>query len=92
MDYTMLFAKKDLQAGYLTGYQIDRVSMEYGWTITLRAWGTTKSRAATGWLVDARTKKSRVFKTLDAAVKALEQIGFKVDSLEMSGNHHVDGK
>ena len=30
---------------------------------------------------DARTKSPRVFKTLDAAVSALEQVGFKVEGL-----------
>lgn len=37
---------------------------------------------AAGWLVDARSKEPRVFKTLDSAVSALETIGFQVNILE----------
>jgi hypothetical protein len=35
-----------------------------------------------GWLIDARTKGPRQFKTLDAAVSALHQIGFQITELQ----------
>lgn len=35
-----------------------------------------------GWLIDARTKGPRQFKTLDAAVSALKQIGFEINELQ----------
>lgn len=73
--WTMDLAKRDFQIGYLESFHIDRASMTTGWHVFLKG-GTNR-----GPLVDAREKKPRLFKTLDAAVIALEKIGFKVDSL-----------
>ena len=36
-----------------------------------------------GFLVDAHDKRPRVFKTLDAAVRELQRIGFAVPGLEV---------
>lgn len=73
--WTMDLAKRDFSIGYLESFQIDRALLANGWNVRLKG-GTNR-----GPLVDAREKKPRVFKTLDAAVVALEQIGFKVESL-----------
>jgi hypothetical protein len=71
----MDLAKRDFKIGYLEGFHIDRDTV--GWRIYL------KGGANTGLLVDAREKKPRLFKSLDSAVAAVEQIGFKVESLRM---------
>ena len=76
LKYTMDQAKRDHQLGYLVGYEFHRQPIDRsGWSVLLSD-GTN-----TGMLADARTKTTRVFKTLDAAVSAVEQIGFSVDLL-----------
>lgn len=65
-------AKRDFDLGYLTKYRIERSPMGEGWMVHLGEGN------AAGWLVDARTKEPRVFKSLDSAVSTLEQIGFRV--------------
>jgi hypothetical protein len=75
--WTMAQAKRDFQIGYLTYFEISRFPMGAEWTVSLRG-GTNR-----GPLVDARDKTVRLFKTLDACVAALEQIGFKVEGLAM---------
>lgn len=74
-DWTMVQAKRDFEIGYLTDFHVTRAALGDGWNLMLRG-GTNR-----GSLVDARSKSPRVFKTLDAAVSALEQIGFKVEGL-----------
>lgn len=74
--YTMEQAKRDFQMGYLTRYEIHRQPMDrQGWSVQL------SDGSNVGVLADARTKTPRVFKTLDAAVAAVEQVGFSVDLL-----------
>lgn len=75
-DYTMAQAKRDFEMGYLADYHIQRVILGSGWWVWLKSDGM-----AAGPLVDARTKKAREFKTLDAAVSAIESVGFKVEGL-----------
>ena len=73
---TMAQAKRDYSVGYLTEYQIKRWGdFGTGWFVWLG-----RGNAA-GWLEEARQHEPRQFRTLDAAVQALEQIGFKVESL-----------
>ena len=71
--WTMEQAKRDFQFGFLDSFHIERVNDV--WRVQLRG------GSASGVLVDAREKKPRLFKSLDSAVSAVEQIGFKVDSL-----------
>ena len=74
--YTMEQAKRDFTLGYLTKYEIHRQPLDSaGWSVVLSD-GSNR-----GALVDARTRSPRVFKTLDAAVSAVEQVGFSVDML-----------
>lgn len=75
MYYTMADAKRDFGRGYLKSFGIERYTLQMGWAVYLM------DGEAVGYLVDARTKKDRLFKTLDAAVSAVESIGFKVDRL-----------
>lgn len=78
--HTMAQAKRDFTIGYLTRWHIERVPMGGGWRVEL---GTGNGR---GWLADARTKEPRVFKSLDGAVSAVEQIGFEVNFLGQGSN------
>ena len=71
---TLAQAKRDFQIGYLTKFHIERAPMS-GWLLHL-----VEGNAA-GWLVDARSKESRVFKTVDSVVSTLEAIGFEVNRL-----------
>lgn len=70
MKTTLAQAKSFFDAGFLSTFLI--VRHPDGWLIDL---------GRSGQLVDARTKSLRVFKTLDAVVSALEQIGFQVEVL-----------
>ncbi|MBX3617491.1 hypothetical protein [Nitrosomonas sp.] len=81
--YTMNIAKRDFMMGYLKQYRIIKApelmlsgSWEKRWHISL-GYGETH-----GYLVDSRTKEPRLFKTLDAAVKALEDVGFNIIALD----------
>lgn len=73
--WTMDLAKRDFSIGYLESFYIERALLSLGWHVMLKG-GTNR-----GPLVDAREKKARLFKSLDAAIAALEQIGFKVETL-----------
>lgn len=81
IDYTMNIAKRDYMMGYLKRFQLVRVppltaGLDSSWHVQL---GQAESH---GYLVDARFKEPRLFKTLDAALKACEDIGFRVITLE----------
>lgn len=76
MANTLAQAKRDFSIGYLKRYRIERRPMSNDeWCIYLGEGN------GAGWLVDARTKEPRAFKTLDAAVRTLEDIGFQVITL-----------
>lgn len=75
-DSTMAQAKRDFGLGHLKTFKLTRVPMSENWGVFLG------SGAAAGWLIDARTKGPREFKTLDAAVSALHQIGFQITELQ----------
>jgi hypothetical protein len=73
--WTLELAKRDFKIGYLESFHIDRAVDSKGWHVYL------KGGPNHGVLVDARDKKPRLFKSLDSAVFAVEQIGFKVESI-----------
>lgn len=77
MFYTMADAKRDFKMGYLSQYVIERKVLSAGWLVKL---GPERNQVLHP-LVDARSHSWRVFKTLDAAVSALEEIGFEVNLL-----------
>jgi len=77
MYYTMADAKRDFKMGYLAQYLIERNILSPGWWVKI---GPERNKVLHP-LVDARTKQWRLFKSLDAAVSALEEIGFKVNVL-----------
>lgn len=67
-------AKRDFENGHLSRYAIQRTPMESTWQVWLGNHA--------GWLVSQRDKTTpRKFKTLDAAVAAVEEIGFRIKSL-----------
>lgn len=70
--WNMELAKRDFQLGHITGCRIMRAAMTKGqWCIQFT------DGPNFGYLTTARsTIDPRVFKTLDAAAKALEEIGF----------------
>lgn len=72
--FTMAQAKRDFHDGLLTDFGLERYGVPGGgWNVLLRG------PARCGPLVDARSHEPRVFRTCDAAVSALEQIGFRID-------------
>lgn len=73
--WTMAQAKRDFSIGYLTSFNIERNKLSGGWYVVLHG------GSAVGPLLDVRSKEPRLFKTLDALVSAMEQIGFTVDGL-----------
>jgi dTDP-4-dehydrorhamnose 3,5-epimerase-like enzyme len=74
-DWTMAQAKRDFEIGYLTGFHFEREPMGTAWNVRL------SGGSARGCLVDDRDKSPRAFKSLDSALSAVEQIGFKVIAL-----------
>lgn len=74
--WTMAQAKRDFEIGYLSGVRFWRsIADGEPWTVGL------EGGSARGHLVDARSKQVREFKTLDAAIRAAEEIGFEVKAL-----------
>lgn len=75
--YTMELAKRDFEIGYLRSWRIERAPIgEDGWRVDL---GEGNAR---GYLCDARRRQPRLFRSLDSAVAALEQVGFEVNALQ----------
>ena len=70
--FTFANSKLLFHSGVLKSFSIDRTIG--GWLIYLNG-------VQSGWVIDARTKQPRVFKSLDACVTSLETIGFTVDRL-----------
>lgn len=76
MNRTMSVAKHDFSIGHIKNFEIVRPFFDNScWSVSLGA-GLTQ-----GMLVDTRTKEPRQFKTLDAAVRAVEEVGFQVTRL-----------
>lgn len=74
--YTTLIAKNDFEIGQLSAFAIEKSPMDAGWVVLIS--GKTRG----GYLSTARNpKEPRVFKTIDGAVIALEEIGFRVTRL-----------
>lgn len=74
--YTVAQAKRDFTLGYLVSYRLLRV-MGF-WQVIIYSEG-----GANGYLVDARTKETRMFKTVDTALNSVESIGFDISVLQM---------
>lgn len=74
--WTMAQAKSDFDRGLLRGTTIHfyEIMGECNYTVTL---DSTLALDGSGDLIDARTKTTRQFKTMDAAHSAIRQIGFR---------------
>ena len=82
-DVTMAEAKRDFRHGLITGADVVRPGMSAGvWSVVLR-YTVGGPLFGSVLLVDARTRKPREFRTLDAAFSALEQIGLRPEALKV---------
>lgn len=78
MAISMMTVQEAVQArgfGYLSGASVQRV--EGGWSLQVSG-GSLRA-----WVCERREKRVRVFKSLDAAITALEGLGFSVDGLTL---------
>lgn len=76
---TMEQARRDFAAGRLNGALFIRVPMSGSdWTVRLNG-----AKGDAGMLLDVKTLEPQVFRSLDAAVQALEKIGFSFSQLKM---------
>ncbi|QYF91742.1 hypothetical protein KY495_13135 [Massilia sp. PAMC28688] len=77
---TMEQARRDFAAGRLQGAALLRVPMRQGeWNVRLAG-----SKGDTGMLLDVKDLAPHVFRSLDEAVHALEQIGFSFSQLKLA--------
>ena len=76
---TMEQARRDLAQGRLNSAVLLRVPMSAGeWTIRLAG-----AKGDAGLLLSVQTLEPEVFRSLDSAVRALEQIGFAFTQLKI---------
>lgn len=72
-------ARRDFSLGLLTGALLVRVPMSKGeWTLRLAG-----ARGDAGMLLDVQTLEPFIFRSLDKAVEAIEQIGFPLTQLKV---------
>lgn len=77
---TMEQARRDFAAGRLQSAILLRVPMRQGeWSVRLAG-----SKGDAGMLLDVRDLAPQVFRSLDDAVAALEQIGFAFTQLKLA--------
>lgn len=76
--WTVADAKSDFARGLLASARIERGVMVSSWAIWIKG---KLAEDGEGLLVGAHDKDVRDFKTLDAAVRVLESIGFQVGEL-----------
>ena len=74
--WTMAQAKREFSMCSLKAYRLERHGISSGWYVIFK-----ETDGLAGPLVNARENSPRLFKTLDAAVVALEQVGFVVEML-----------
>jgi len=76
---TMEQARRDFAQGQLTSAVLVRVPMSQGeWTVRLAG-----TRGGAGMLLDVQTLQPSMFRSLDKAVAAIEQIGFDFTQLKV---------
>lgn len=80
-DWTMQDAKRDFERGLLRSACLVALPMASGWSVSIRS---TLGMDGCGCLLDARKREPRQFKTADAAIRAVQEIGFEVVKLEVS--------
>ena len=82
--YTLAMAKNDYKESWITGFSLLRIytnenggEERLGWIIEV--WKDTPE--GTKRQICTARRETRIFKTLDAAVQAVEEIGFSADYL-----------
>lgn len=75
----MVEAKTQFELGVLTTGGIHMMPMGRGWSVSV----VSKKQGLLG-LVDKRKREIREFRTADAALAALREIGFKVEALHLA--------
>ena len=75
--YTLAMAKNDYKAAWINKFRV--INNDNGWTLQLYM---DSQHPAPRLLGTARGEDVRVFKTIDAAIKTAEEIGFKIKGLE----------
>jgi len=73
---TMSEAKRDFEAAYLKAFYVLPDLEPGSWNLDLE-----DINGRRGFLVDARSRQARIFKTSDAAIAAAREIGFQVKGL-----------
>ena len=76
--WTVADAKRDFARGLLVSARIERGVMVSSWAIWIKG---KLIEDGEGLLVAAHGHDPRVFQTVDAAIRALESIGFQVGEL-----------
>lgn len=76
MDFQLNNAKAYFQDGLFSRFEV--VPFETGWTIKIYFKDTNLSA---GHIIDARDRKVRVFKTVDAALSLARDIGFRFNGI-----------
>jgi len=86
--YTLAMAKNDYKESWITGFSLLRINTKKGSCASMMT-------ETTGWIIEVwkdspeGTKRqictargeTRIFKTLDAAIQVVEEIGFSADYL-----------
>lgn len=78
MDYTSAHFKMLFETGGLLSWSIERHAMSNEWVVSFFLRGFPSSPS---FLIDTRRKEVKTFKDLDAAVRAVEEIGFSVKKI-----------
>jgi hypothetical protein len=73
---TMAEAKRLFSMGVLNGFHLTAGFGDEEWSVSLSG-----PKESWGFLITSKSKGPRIFKTLDAAVRAAREIGFKVSVL-----------
>lgn len=76
MDFQLNNAKAYFKEGLFTKFEI--IPYENGWTLKIYFKDTNMSA---GHIVDARGRKVRVLKSVDAAVALAKEVGFEIKGL-----------
>lgn len=76
---TIQQAREYYELGVISGFHVMREILEDGWNVCIE--GTS----GTLWYLHTARGVMRRFASLDSAVKAIEEVGFRVTSLRVGG-------
>jgi len=81
--FTMAQAKRDSARGLLVGAEIRWMGLGVGYGLWL---DSILGARESGFLVDAKRREPRRFRTADACIKAAREIGFEAEMLKVQGD------